>query len=135
MTVRTATIARWAVRAALLFVLSLIVAALAVLIVIPRTTHGAAMTVLTGSMSPTIPTGSVVIVRPVDPGTLHVGDVATYQKAPGKAEPPAEQTARCGATLAPPENALAKGQTREPDPAQAREREAWRRIRRLPARS
>ena len=36
--------------------------------------------VLTGSMEPTIPTGSVVMVRPVDPGTLEVGDIATYQK-------------------------------------------------------
>jgi signal peptidase len=86
MTVRTATIAHWAVRGVLLFVLTLVAAALAILIVIPRATHGVAMTVLTGSMTPTIPTGSVVIDRPVDPGTLHVGDIATYQKTPGKAE-------------------------------------------------
>ncbi len=62
------------------------VAALAVLIVLPRATQGAALTVLTGSMTPQIPVGSVVLVRPVDSRTLKVGDVATYQTAPGKEE-------------------------------------------------
>jgi signal peptidase I len=37
-------------------------------------------------MSPGIPVGSLVVDRPVDPGTLHVGDVATYQKTPGVAD-------------------------------------------------
>jgi signal peptidase len=67
-------------------VLGLVAFALAVLTVIPRATHGTALTVLTGSMTPGIPVGSVVIDRPVDPGTLRVGDIATYQKEPGKAE-------------------------------------------------
>jgi signal peptidase len=68
-----------------LAVLGLVTFAIVVLTVLPRATHGAALTVLTGSMTPTIPVGSVVIDRPVDPGTLRVGDVATYQAAPGKA--------------------------------------------------
>jgi signal peptidase len=34
-------------------------------------------------MTPTIPVGAIVLVRPVDPGTLRVGDIATYQKKPG----------------------------------------------------
>ena len=67
-------------RTALLAVLGVVLAALVVILVLPRITQGAAMTVLTGSMEPTIPTGSVVMVRPVDPGTLEVGDIATYQK-------------------------------------------------------
>ena len=76
----------WTARLLLCAVLGLIAAAVAVLIVIPRATHGAAMDVLTGSMSPKIPVGSIVIDRPVDPGTLHVGDVATYQATAGKAD-------------------------------------------------
>lgn len=52
------------------------------LVVLPRTTGGAALTVLTGSMTPDIPVGSVVLIRPVDPQTLRVGDVATYQVSP-----------------------------------------------------
>jgi signal peptidase len=63
--------------------LLLILAAVAIVVVIPKATHGAALTVLSGSMTPDIPVGSVVVDRPVDPGTLHVGDIATYQKAPG----------------------------------------------------
>jgi signal peptidase I len=79
-------IATWMIRLLLLVVLGFIVAAVAVLTVIPRATHGVALTVLTGSMTPGIPVGSVVVDRPVDPGTLHLGDIATYQKEPGKAE-------------------------------------------------
>jgi signal peptidase I len=52
--------------------------------VVPRAVDGAALTVLTGSMTPEIAVGSVVVVRPVDPGTLQVGDVVTYQKEPGR---------------------------------------------------
>lgn len=63
-----------------------VAATLVVLVVIPRATHGSALTVLTGSMTPEIPVGSVVVVRPVDPGTLRVGDIATYQVAPDKPE-------------------------------------------------
>jgi signal peptidase len=79
-------IGTWTIRILLLAVLGIIAFAIAVLTVIPRASHGTALTVLTGSMTPGIPVGSVVIDRPVDPGTLHVGDVATYQKQPGKAE-------------------------------------------------
>jgi signal peptidase len=75
--------AKWVVRLVLIAFLGVVLAAVAVLIVLPRATHGTALTVLTGSMTPDIPVGSVVIDRPVDPGTLHVGDVATYQKARG----------------------------------------------------
>lgn len=63
----------------------LVLAAVAVLVVLPRVTGAQAMTVLSGSMTPGIPVGSVVLVRPVDPATLAVGDVATYQAEPGKA--------------------------------------------------
>jgi signal peptidase len=75
---------RWAARLVLLAFALLVVGALAVVVVIPRATQSQAMTVLTGSMTPGIPVGSVVMVRPVDTGTLRVGDVATYQSEPGK---------------------------------------------------
>jgi signal peptidase len=78
--------ATWASRLLLLLVAGAMCFMIAVLIVVPRATHGVALTVLTGSMTPGIPVGSIVIDRPVDPGTLRVGDVATYQKTAGKAE-------------------------------------------------
>lgn len=74
-------VARALVRTFLFTVLAGVIAAIAVLMVIPRATHSAPLTVLTGSMLPTIPVGSVAMVRPVDPNTLQVGDIATYQKA------------------------------------------------------
>jgi signal peptidase len=84
---RWRSVGRWAYRIVAGAALALVLAALSILIVIPRATHGVALTVLTGSMTPGIPVGSVVIDRPVDPGTLKVGDVATYQKGgPGNAE-------------------------------------------------
>jgi len=80
------SISRWIVRCLLLLFLGLIAFAVVVLFVIPRATHGTAMNVLTGSMTPTISTGSLIVDVPVDPGTLRVGDIATYQVAPGQRE-------------------------------------------------
>ena len=37
------------------------------------------VTVLTGSMQPSMPAGSLLVVVPVDPSALSVGDVVTYQ--------------------------------------------------------
>lgn len=75
---------RWLVRLVLLAFALLVAAAIVVVVVLPRASNGAALTVLTGSMTPEIPVGSVVLVRPVDPGTLEVGDVATYQVSPDR---------------------------------------------------
>lgn len=73
---------RWVARLVLLVLALLVGAAIVVVVIIPRMTQGAALTVLTGSMTPDIPVGSVVVVRPVDPQTLQVGDIATYQAQP-----------------------------------------------------
>ncbi len=35
--------------------------------------------VLTGSMEPSVPVGSLVVIRDVDPDTVKVGDVVTYR--------------------------------------------------------
>ena len=80
----TAKLIPIACKVMLSLLLAVIVGALVVLTVIPRAVDGAALTVLTGSMTPEIAVGSVVVVRPVDPGTLQVGDVVTYQKTPGQ---------------------------------------------------
>ncbi|WP_432476791.1 signal peptidase I [Nocardioides sp. GXQ0305] len=57
---------------------SVIAGALA-LIVIPKANDARPLTVLTGSMTGTYDAGSVVIVRDVDPETVQVGDVITFQ--------------------------------------------------------
>ena len=75
---------RWAGRLLGLFLVLLVGGAVAVVVAIPRLTNSQAMTVLSGSMTPNIPVGSVVMVHPVDPATLHIGDIATYQAEQGR---------------------------------------------------
>lgn len=71
---------RISVPVALGYALTAIALALGILLIgIPGVTGGAALTVLTGSMSPTIPAGSVVVVQPKDPAEIAVGDVITFQ--------------------------------------------------------
>jgi signal peptidase len=97
-----------------LFALTVLMA-LVVLIGIPRATHGQTMTVLTGSMSPGIPVGSSVVVRPVDPATLQVGDVATYQKTPGRAEYVTHRIVKIDASRAPTRYTFKGDANRTPD--------------------
>lgn len=54
----------------------------AMVLVLPRLTDGAALTVLSGSMEPTYPVGSMLFVRSVDPADVRAGDVITYQNSP-----------------------------------------------------
>lgn len=65
--------------------LLLLVIALALLvIVIPKAVGGIPLTVLTSSMIPHYPPGTLIIDRPVDPKDLRIGDVVTYQIESGK---------------------------------------------------
>ncbi|MGY1616818.1 signal peptidase I [Geodermatophilus sp. SYSU D00691] len=52
----------------------------------PTVTSGAAMAVLSGSMSPAHPVGSMVFTRPVHPADVVVGDVITFQRPSDPAE-------------------------------------------------
>jgi len=45
----------------------------------PRLSGATPYTVLTGSMRPTYPPGTLVVVKPVDPDRIRIGDVITYQ--------------------------------------------------------
>ncbi|CAN5326013.1 hypothetical protein BH09ACT1_BH09ACT1_19860 [soil metagenome] len=66
-------------------VLLIVVLALAALvIVIPKATNAIPLTVLTQSMIPKYPPGTLVVDRKVKANTLRVGDVATYQIESGK---------------------------------------------------
>lgn len=66
--------------------LLIVVGIAAAVIVVPWATNSVPLTVLTKSMEPTLPPGTLVIVRPTDPANISIGDVITYQIAPGKAE-------------------------------------------------
>lgn len=47
-------------------------------VVVPRLGGGTPYAVLTGSMSPSMPPGTLVIIRDVDPAALRTGDVITF---------------------------------------------------------
>lgn len=63
--------------AAMLFVL-------AVTVVIPRISGATPYTILTTSMKPTYPPGSLVVIKPADPAELVVGTAVTYQIRSGE---------------------------------------------------
>lgn len=59
--------------------LLLILAVLAALLLVPRVMGYQSMAVLTGSMEPKYPVGSLIYVKETDSATLEVGDVITYR--------------------------------------------------------
>lgn len=59
--------------------LATVCAAALALLIVPKATGARPLTVLTGSMKGTYDPGSVVVVKPVRPDQLHVGDTLTYQ--------------------------------------------------------
>ena len=76
---------RWVLRAASWAVCLAGVAALAVAVVVPRMAGATPYTILTGSMQPQMPPGTLVVTRPVDPSEIKVGTVLTYQLESGEA--------------------------------------------------
>lgn len=57
---------------------------LLVMVVVPRLGGATPYTVLTGSMRPTLPPGTLVVVRPTPFDQIDVGDVVTYQLRSGE---------------------------------------------------
>lgn len=55
-------------------------------VVVPRVTGSTPYTVLTQSMEPTYPPGSLIVVRPVEPSELAIGTPITYQLRSGEPE-------------------------------------------------
>jgi signal peptidase len=62
----------------------LVLAAAAVLIIIPRMAGAIPLTILTQSMEPLLPPGTLVVDQHVKADQVHLGDIVTYQIAPGK---------------------------------------------------
>jgi signal peptidase len=64
--------------------LILVIALGVAVIVLPAATNSVPLTVLTSSMEPGLPPGTLLIVRPVDPSEIRIGDVVTYQIKSGE---------------------------------------------------
>ncbi|KRF11494.1 S26 family signal peptidase [Nocardioides sp. Soil797] len=61
-----------------------VVAILVVAVLIPRIAGATPYTILTGSMRPEMPPGTLVVVKPTDVDDIGVGSVITYQLESGK---------------------------------------------------
>lgn len=59
--------------------LALVVLIGIVAIIVPAVAGATPMTVLTGSMSPAYPPGTLIIVKPVEARDIRIGDAVTYQ--------------------------------------------------------
>lgn len=59
------------------------IAVIAAVVVVPRVAGATPYSVLTGSMRPDYPPGTLVVVRPVASEDIRVGDVITYQLESG----------------------------------------------------
>jgi len=66
------------------FVIAALVLLLAVSVVVPRIAGATPYTILTGSMQPGMPPGTLVVVRPVDFSDIGIGSVITYQLESGR---------------------------------------------------
>lgn len=114
---RGPTLHGWVGQVIAWFVITAVVALLAVSVVVPRALGATPYTVLTGSMEPTMPPGTLVVVKPVDPGEISVGDVVTYQLESGKPTVVTHRVVSSGLTAGGEQVFTTKGDANEsPDP-------------------
>ncbi|MDJ0338570.1 signal peptidase I [Cryobacterium sp. PH31-O1] len=66
--------------------LLLVLALFALLVIVPKVMGATPLTVLTSSMEPRLPPGTLIVVGPVNTDDLVIGDVATYQMHSGQPE-------------------------------------------------
>jgi signal peptidase len=64
--------------------LLLVLGLAAVMIGVPLATGSVPLTVQTNSMAPTYPAGTVVVVRPVEPSAIRIGDAIAFQTVSGR---------------------------------------------------
>lgn len=62
--------------------LGLVLLLAAVVIVVPKLLGGIPLTILSGSMEPNLPVGSLAVVLPVEPEDVRLGDIVTYLPNP-----------------------------------------------------
>ena len=81
---RTSRACGWVGRVVAWVVILAALGVLLVAIVVPRVTGATPYAVLTGSMRPSLPEGTLVVVRPMPPESIGIGSVITYQLKSGQ---------------------------------------------------
>lgn len=77
----------------------LVAVVLVLTVLVPAVGGGTAYTVLTGSMEPTLPPGTVVVTRETPVADVRVGDVVTYQLESGRPTVATHRVRAVGVTL------------------------------------
>jgi signal peptidase len=67
-------------------IFSVVLGLVAIIIIIPKILGATPLTILTSSMEPGLPPGTLVVVAPVEPEDIRIGDVITYQIESGQPE-------------------------------------------------
>ncbi|WP_240340671.1 signal peptidase I [Nocardioides sp. SYSU D00038] len=75
---------RWCGSVVMWLVILGCLAVLTAAVLVPRVAGATPYTVLTGSMRPDLPPGTLVVSRPVEPGEIGIGSVITYQLRSGQ---------------------------------------------------
>jgi signal peptidase I len=75
---------RWGGRVVAWLVILASLAALTVAVLVPRLGGATPYEILTGSMRPGLPPGTLVVMKPAGPGDIGVGSVVTYQLRSGE---------------------------------------------------
>lgn len=103
--------------------LLVLVALVAIVVVaVPAVTGSKPYTVLTGSMVPLYPPGTMVVVKPVDISEINLGDVITYQLESGKADVVTHRVVAVGAAADGSPLLITRGDANDaddPEPVQA----------------
>lgn len=64
--------------------LALVLLLAALVVIVPAATRSTPYTILTSSMEPGLPPGTLVIVKPIDPQDIKIGTIVTYQLESGE---------------------------------------------------
>jgi signal peptidase len=89
----------------------------AVIVIIPKILGATPLTILTSSMEPGLPPGTLVVVEPVAPENIVIGDVITYQIESGQAAVVTHRvTDVVSSTVGEPTFILQGDNNAEPDP-------------------
>lgn len=98
-----------------------VVVILAAAVVVPRLSGATPYTVLTGSMRPNYPPGTLVVTKPVDADRIRIGDVVTFQLVSGKPAVATHRVAEIVRTLGGETRFVTKGDANGfPDAEQVR---------------
>jgi signal peptidase len=98
-------------------IFAIVLGLVAVIIIIPKILGATPLTILTSSMEPGLPPGTLVVVAPVKPEEVRIGDVITYQIESGRPEVVTHRVTEVTASTSGDTTFILQGDNNdEPDP-------------------